>query len=435
MKQRFFLVAALLLTCFCAVAADQFEPKPIDPYFKNFYPLKAPKPRGLILKKGDQVAICGDSITEQKMYSRIVETYLTVCVPELNVTVRQFGWSGEKADGFLARMTNDVLRFHPNVTTTCYGMNDHLYRRYEEEIGQRYLHNSIGIVEAFKANGVRVIQGSPGCIGVRPGWSKDPEATSENLNLSLCKLRNIGIGIAQVEKAGFADVFWPMFLASHAAKQKYGANYEVPGKDGVHPGWAGHLIMAYAFLKSMGLNGDIGAITVDLNGGKAKATSGHEIISTHKDEVIIRSSKYPFCAAGPTDKDDSIRSGMMLVPFNETLNRFLLVVKGAKKDRNYSVTWGSETKTYTGEQLAKGVNLAADFQVNPFSDAFKKVDEAVAAKQNYETKQIKQIFRSPEAKTDMEGTAAKTEKERAPLAAAIHDAFKPVTHMIRIVTK
>ena len=72
------------------------------------------------------------------MYSRLMEDYLTVCVPELNVTVRQFGWSGETAPGFLARMTNDCLRFKPTVATTCYGMNDHEYRPYEESIGQKY---------------------------------------------------------------------------------------------------------------------------------------------------------------------------------------------------------------------------------------------------------------------------------------------------------
>jgi hypothetical protein len=90
------------------------------------------------LRQGDRLAICGDSITEQKMYSRIIEDYLTMCVPELNVSVRQYGWGGERAPGFLARMTNDCLRFKPTIATTCYGMNDHEYRRYEDRIGQTY---------------------------------------------------------------------------------------------------------------------------------------------------------------------------------------------------------------------------------------------------------------------------------------------------------
>src|SRR5260370_40087665 len=55
----------------------------------------------MTLKTGDRLAICGDSITEQRMYSRIIEDYLAMCAPELNVSVRQYGWSGEKAAGFL----------------------------------------------------------------------------------------------------------------------------------------------------------------------------------------------------------------------------------------------------------------------------------------------------------------------------------------------
>src|SRR6184192_1850967 len=146
-------------------AAALVPPKPSDTYFAPFDPKPAPQPRGLVLKKGDRLAICGDSITEQKMYSRIMETYLTVCVPELQITARQYGWSGETAPGFLARMTNDCLRFHPTIATTCYGMNDHGYRPYEPAIGERYKASSTAIVRAFKNAGARVVQGSPGCVG------------------------------------------------------------------------------------------------------------------------------------------------------------------------------------------------------------------------------------------------------------------------------
>lgn len=70
--------------------------------------------------------------------------------------------------------------------------------------------------------------------------------------------------------------------------------------------------------------------------------------------------------------------------------------------------------------------------LNPFSEGFEKVDQAVKAKQEYETKQIKQRFRSAEAKENMEAVVAKTEAERAPLARAIQEAFQPVTHTVRI---
>ena len=428
------LLAVLTLSAFTAAhAAPGLEAKPNDPYFAKFQPLKAPQPAGLVLKHGDRLAIVGDSITEQKMYSRVMETYLTVCVPELGVTVRQYGWGGETASGFLSRMTNDCLRFHPTIATTCYGMNDHGYRPYTNSIGDKYREKSTAIVQSFKANGVRVIQGSPGCVGTKnnPGWDA---AGVEDKNLNLCELRNIGIGIAQAEQVGFADVFWPMLTAGVTAQQKYGTNYAIAGKDGVHPGWAGSFTMAYAFLKSFGLDGEIGTITVDLMADKASASKGHEVVSAKAGEVQVKSSRYPFCATGSLTNDSSVRSAMTVIPFNQELNRLTLVAKGGTA-KSYQVTWGTESRSYSAEQLAKGVNLAADFAVNPFSEAFGKVDAAVSAKQNYETKQIKQLFRSPEAKTDMEGVAKKSEEERAPLAAAIKTAFVPVTHTIKITAE
>jgi hypothetical protein len=179
-------------------------------------------------------------------------------------------------------------------------------------------------------------------------------------------------------------------------------------------------------------------------------------------EFIIKSSRYPFCATGVADSDSSIRSGMTLVPFNQELNRLLLVAKNGSAN-SYRVTWGAESKTYSAAQLAQGINLANDFAVNPFSEAFKKVDAAVIAKQNYETKQIKQIFHElvngrfsapdnrcqpadtvkdeelkrlfkhcQDGKFDRDALASDTYQTRQPLDDAIKAAFVPVTHTIAI---
>jgi len=432
---RLFLLAALLAVSNAAsLFAVGFEPKPDDAYFAKFAPVKAPAPTGLLLQPGDRLAIIGDSITEQKMYSRIIETYLTVCVPELKITTRQFGWSGETAEGFRNRMTNDCLRFQPTVATLCYGMNDHCYGPYTEAHGQWYSNNYAAVACTLRDSGARVVLGSPGCVGKIPPWAPDTNMPVEILNLNLCQLRNTDIAIAAQEKIRFADVFWPMFTEGFIARQKYGPDYCVSGKDGVHPGWAGHVVMAYAFLKALGLNGEIGTFTVDLASGKAGASAGHTVDSFTNNTLTITSRRYPFCATGALDQDNSIRSGMTLVPFNADLNRLKLIVTGGTAE-NYTVTWGDETHDYSAAQLTAGVNLAEDFAVNPFSAAVAKVDAAVAEKQKYETRQIKELFHGPEGKTNADGTAALTEKVRQPLADAIAAAFVPVTHTIRIQPK
>lgn len=189
--------------------------------------------------------------------------------------------------------------------------------------------------------------------------------------------------------------------------------------------------MAYVFLRTMGLDGQIGTITFDMAGGKAIASEGHRVLASEPGRIEIESSRYPFCAAGSANEDGSIRSGMALVPFDAELNRFMLVVPHAPAG-NYRVTWGEKSKTYTEKNLAAGVNLAADFEANPFCEAFNRVSEAVAKKQAYETRQIKDLFHGPEGHADMAATAALTEKVRAPLADAIAKAFVPVRHTIVI---
>src|SRR5277367_6513543 len=152
------LLALLSLSLSWPVLADSTIPKPNnDPYFDGLYLLQGPQPKGPVLHSNDRLAICGDSITEQRMYSRIMETYITVALPDLNISTRQYGWSGEQASGFLHRMTNDVLRFGPTVATTCYGMNDFRYRPYELAIGQNYASNMTDTVLAFEHDGTRVV--------------------------------------------------------------------------------------------------------------------------------------------------------------------------------------------------------------------------------------------------------------------------------------
>ena len=326
-------------------------------------------------------------------------------------------------------------------------MNDHEYRTYEDRIGKTYEESSKAIVEAFKASGVRVIQGSPGCIGKVPFWTKTTNATVDDLNINLCNLRNIGIQIAEQEKVGFADVFWPMLTVGRVAQERFGTNYNIAGGDGVHPNWAGHAIMAYAFLKAMGLNGDIGMFQLNLKQNKATLSSGHKLVSAKDGKFTIKSSKYPFSACEPSDavatsypscdkddasKDNSISSAFKFLPFESQLNRMILYVRDAGRTNQYDVTWGNESKTFPGAQLRSGIDLIREFKANPFQGPFAKVDAAVAAKQAFETKEIKQLFRSPEAKANMEEVVTKAEAERAPLAEAIAKSFVPVEHTITI---
>jgi len=391
------------------------------------------------LAEGDFVAVIGDSITEQRQYSVYIEDYLLMCQPAAKLRAMQFGWSGETADGFRRRMANDCVPFKPTVATTCYGMNDGGYRPFDPNgQGKWYRENTKGIVEGFKKAGLRlIVVGSPGVVDSEMFHRKPEDAKMYNETLG--KLRDIAREVAQEQGVAFANVHDAMMAAMTKAQEKYGKAYHVGGGDGVHPDRNGQLVMAYAFLKALGCDGAIGTITVDLAANKAEATDGHKVLSCQGGAVEIESSRYPFCFFGDPKLPNATAGIIEFFPFNEDLNRFTLVVKGAKAAR-LKVTWGKTAKEFDAAALEKGINLAAEFIVNPFCEPFQKVEAAIRKQQDFETPMIKEFINKfpflrtmapdeGEALDRMRASATRRDQALFDAAAA---AVTPVKHTLQI---
>jgi lysophospholipase L1-like esterase len=392
----------------------------------------------LQLKPGDYVAVIGDSITEQRIYSLYIEDYLLMCQPAPELRMTQFGWGGETAPGFAGRMANDCLRFKPVVATTCFGMNDGGYSPMNEGKGNNYRNGQRSIVKQLKEAGARVIVvGSPGVVDANT-FKRNPES-AKMYNQTLAALRDIAKEVAQTDGVLFANVFDPMMDVMTKAKAKYGNNYHVGGGDGVHPDRNGHLVMAYAYLKALGCDGNIGTITVDLGAGKAEASEGHKILSCNGGMVEVESSRYPFCFFGDPAAPSSTRGVLEFLPFNDELNRFRLVVKGATTEK-VKVTWGTASKEFATADLAQGVNLAAAFLDNPFCEAFKAAEKRIADKQNMEVHLVKNLIhnlleyvrRAPNEKDALDRVGTALVKEDVDARNAAAESVKPVKHQLTI---
>ncbi len=396
-----------------------------------------------------RVAIVGDSITEQKLYSKYVETWLLACSGVPDLRVMQFGWGGETAGGFANRADNDLSVFDPDIVTLCYGMNDGGYQPWRSEIGTAYEGNMRRVLDRLSALGVKsVVVGSPGAVDTnffRPGQTMADKPAHVAYNDNLAHLRDIDRSLATEKGLRFADVHGAMVDAMTKANATLGPKYDVCGGDGFHPGPNGQLLMAYAFLKGLGVDGSIGEITVDLPAGTAKGTPGQTVAGVKKDGAVatveVSSTRWPFCFEGDASSSGGTRSILPFVPFNDDLNRYRLKVSGLNTPAA-KVTWGSETKTFTKDQLAAGVNLAAEFSHTPFDEPFAHFQAAVAEKQNFETFMIKQIvtdFRLiPDFTTDTQAQAAakvlsgKLMKRWKALDQTARERLVPVTFTLRI---
>jgi lysophospholipase L1-like esterase len=382
--------------------------------------------------------LVGDSITEQKVYTKFIEMYLTVCQPQLEVDIFQFGCGGEWATGFLKRMDDDLKCFNPTVVTLGHGMNDGQYKPYVPAVGASYEKPMREIVRKLKESGTTVILGGPGSVDT-DFYKKTHTAEAYNQNLE--SLSNIAKQIAVENGYAFAGVHAAMVGVMPKAKAVLGPDYDVCGRDGLHPNQNGHFIMAYAYLKAMGFDGNLGSINIDLK-GKSTGSGGHEVISFADGEAKIESKRYPFCFSGDGKSSQSTASILPFLPFNADLNRLPLVVRNADSAK-LKVTWGNLSKVFTKEELEKGVNLAAEFIPNPFNAAFAKVESGLWDKQNYETEMIKSTMPAIRAistayKNEPDTVAAvdligkKAFERWLSLNKKVKDSFKPLTHTIKI---
>ena len=294
-------------------------------------------------------------------------------------------------------------------------------------------------VEKLKAGGVRaILLGSPGCVDSTAFWR--PGATADIYNKTLAALSDIAKEVAAKEGVRFVDMHTPMMDVMTKAKAAYGEKYQFVTGIGVHPAGNGQIVMAYVFLKALGCDGAIGTITVDLAGGTATGTPGQKIVSCQNGTVEIESTRYPFCFQGHIDKaEQSNASVLRFLPFNDDLNRYLLVVKGLNGSKA-KVTWGTVSKEFPAADLAKGVNLAAEFLVNPFCAQFNKVDAAVQAQQAQESLFIRSLLHNvamfktiaPNSGAELDKVAADgMTQETKPFSAAAA-LVVPVDHTIKI---
>lgn len=397
-----------------------------------------------VLRDGDVLTLTGDSITQQGMYSVMVEDYILLCGPVKNVKVIQCGWGGTGADFMAVHMKDGILKFSPTVATTAFGMNDGGMAADTPEINARYRDGLNAMIDNFLKSGTRtVIVGSPGCVDTTYFKNpRDKNVSAAQYNETLGKLTEVARDVAAKRGMPFADLHTPLLKAMNETKAALGSKVAVCGEmDGVHATPNGHLCMAYAFLKAMGYDGDIGTITYDAATGQSTATDGHRVVSSKPGEVTIESMRYPFCfTRGANHPFGPTADVLPYLPFNQDLNRYLLVAKNLKSAKA-RVTWGTASKEFSSAQLAKGINLAAEFLDNPFCPAFDAMDKKVAEKMDFQIFMV--TFWLGQRAPALAATMPDKTKSFAAVDANLRDindgitsevasAVKPVTHTIKI---
>ncbi len=213
----------------------------------NLAPPRPGAAQGL-LHQGDRVMFLGDSITEQGLYTKVIQAWVEACSPELEVTFVTAGKGGETAPGGLLRLDSEVSRHAPSVVTILYGANDG-GRTAEVDPARLKAYDTAmrEIIHKLRQRQVRPFLLT--CIGVAEDRSVDLKGTNRAWRV----LARACLRLAREEGVPVVDLFHPMVAQGEVYRLYYPDDRLV--WDGVHPKGPGSMFMAMQVVGAWGLGG------------------------------------------------------------------------------------------------------------------------------------------------------------------------------------
>ena len=331
-------LAATLLLASAAPAQDKFE-----------------------LKDGDRVVFYGDSITDQRLYTTFVETYVVTRFPRLKVWFVHSGVGGDRVTGGWAgsidvRLPRDVIAYKPTVMTIMLGMNDGSYRGWDDTIFKTYSTGYQHIIDTVERTlpGIRitVIQPSPYDDVTRP------PNIGDGYNAVLVRYGQFVRQLGEREHLLVADLNSPVVSMLEKAKATDAELAKKIIEDRVHPGPGGHLVMAEALLKAWNALATVASVEIDAAAGRV-ARADNAKVTDLKLGSSLSWSETDGALPMPVEMEDkavvlSVRSS----DFIATLDQEPLKVTGLSAARYTLAIDGEKLGSFSKEQLEDGVNLA-----------------------------------------------------------------------------
>ena len=327
-------------------------------------------------KDGDRVVFLGDSITEQRLYTTYIEAYTLTRHPEWKLWFRNVGWGGDTSwlrqrahpdekqlfaadeaaqqkmveDSVGRGLRRDVLPLKPTAITIKFGMNDHSYQKFREDIFKTYVRSQSELAKVLEANGARVA-----FLTSQPIEDKRPDPDKDIKNQSLRQFSDGLKAVAAKQNATFVDQFDP-YMAIMMHERVADPAAFIGGGDAVHPGPAGHTIMAWAVLKGLGATALVSRAEIDGAAGKLLASEGCQVTNLKAEPGTVAFDRVD--AALPMPIDPKAEPALKLAPILQDLNQYELKVAGLPAgDYQLSID-GEAVGKASSEDLAKGWNIA-----------------------------------------------------------------------------
>lgn len=348
MKRLVFLCAALLLS------AGALRAQRIAPFVD-----------------GDRAAFLGNSITDGGHYHSYIWLYYMTRFPERDVRIFNAGIGGETAAEMTRRLDGDVFSKRPTVLMATFGMNDTGYVEYNGDDAAAFGESRYRQCrEAFAAMEQRLLAADGLRVVMLGGSPYDETAQIESTAFkgkNAVMRRVVALQQEAAERNGweFLDFGAPL-LELTAREQAADPSFTLSMGDRIHPDNAGHMAMAYLFLRAQGFAGqEVADVRIDAAKVRTLRASNCAVSALRRQG---RTLSFDYLAEALPYPTDTVARGMgakhsqaealRMVPFTEEMNREMLAVEGLAKG-DYTLTIdGERIGTWSAAELAAGINLA-----------------------------------------------------------------------------
>ena len=266
-RRIYSLCAALALFALSSACA---APSPGAVYVS--VPDETPPAPSFYLHSGDTVVFYGDSITEQRRYAEYIATFCLTRFGAYRIRFINSGWgwdtvAGGPGGGIDLRLSRDVVAFRPSVVVICLGANDAGETPFRPDklavfaTGYRHILDTL----TRQLPGVRFTLVSPPAYD---DYTRPPKFPG-GVNGVLRKYAGTVAKLAGEYHATYVDCNTPMAWFLNMASRKSYAIARSVLPDRVHPGPAGHMLIAASILRAWNAPSTASQIAIDEMSGES----------------------------------------------------------------------------------------------------------------------------------------------------------------------
>ncbi|MCO8123665.1 SGNH/GDSL hydrolase family protein [Stieleria sp. TO1_6] len=313
------------------------------------------------LNQGDTVVFLGDSITHQRLYTQYIEDFFITRFPSTPLKFHNAGIGGDKAWDALQRLDRDVLSKDPQLVTILLGMNDGRYQAFDHQIFKTYETDMTELLDRLVESGTTVSPITPtmfDATAARAMLKQRPrdESMLREYNAVLAYFGTWLRGESDRRNMQSIDMFSPLNQLTRLARQDESGFTFI--KDAIHPGPAGQLIMAHAWLENLGMQHGVSNIVLvptAKSGFKARVTGGAVSELTNNGDDVIEFTFTADALPWVTPEDTAVAAKMLKLDHKFSREGFQIHGLSAGK---YSLSIdGTQIGEFPHTQLAAHVEL------------------------------------------------------------------------------